>query len=397
MNAATWLKDKVQVYSPQGGSVSRSAISQARLKIKASYYTHINENICNMFYEGNQCRMWKNNWQVVAMDGTSLICNKLIYEDIITNKNQEELDDLKENHPHILKDEKQIHAVTLHDVINDICLGYTLDLKSIGERELATRLKRFLKPNMILVLDRGYPAAWLFQFLISLGIKFVIRVKKDHCKEIRRFSKSGKLEKEVMLKVDKKYETMLSELGVTYKKKVDIRLVRIKKDGEEYILATNLDKTEASIDDLSELYRFRWGIETSYNTVKTYLKLEGWRINNEEGVKIDFAIKCLLYNLSSIISKPAELEIAKFQAVRENQVIDYQWKNKICKCYRLESLLKVIEPIVCKQPNIDIDFVLRNYLIDLVRSKSITKKNRSNPRPKKDKPQRHYLMNKKIA
>ena len=118
MNSARWLRRELKVFSDKGGSISRSAVCQARKKLKPSLFTEIDEGFVNHFYESNQVEYWKG-MQMVAMDGTSLITNELIYEDFLNQLTTEELEDLKENHKHTFEEETQVHAVTLHDIINE--------------------------------------------------------------------------------------------------------------------------------------------------------------------------------------------------------------------------------------------------------------------------------------
>ena len=398
MNSARWLRRELKVFSDKGGSISRSAVCQARKKLKPSLFTEIDEGFVNHFYESNQVEYWKG-MQMVAMDGTSLITNELIYEDFLNQLTAEEREDLKENHKHTFEEETQVHAVTLHDIINDICLGHVVDLKSLGEREMVVRLKELLKPNMVLTLDRGYPARWFFHLLQEIGVKFIIRMKTTHCKTTQGFFESGKPEQDVTLTLKGKDIGLLSKAGIASSRgdQVKLRLVRVEHEGAVRIFATNLKLEKATPKEIGDLYHMRWWIEKSYYTFKTYLKLEGWRIYSQQGLMMDFAIKILLYNLSSITCQPARKALVVAQEKRELKKPNTQCVYKLCKVYSIESLMEEILPFVTKQASGDIEGALKNYIIYLIRNPSTIQKGRRVKRPDKHKPERAHLMNRKTA
>lgn len=398
MASARWLRLNLAVSSPKGGSVSRSALCQARAKIKASLFTEIDEGLLERFYfgHGNDVELWKG-LRLTAMDGSSLVTNQVIYQDFLKHLSKEELEDMKENHEYIYSEETQLHTVTLHDVLNDLCLGYTVDFKSVGERELVVKLSEILKPDMLLILDRGYPACWFFRLLKRIGVKFIIRLKNAHSKEVQQFFDSGKKEATMTVALTGddagklKSAGFLSRIGSAVK----VRLVRVEHDGAVRIFATSLKKKKASVKEIGELYLLRWNIETSYDTFKTYLKLEGWRINSKRGVLLDFAVKKLLYNLACIISLPAKELLRKEQSEREKRKPEGKYDFRMCRVYSIEGLKSEILPLICNSPSANIEAILKNYLIDLARNPSSVEKGRVIERKNGHKPNRRGLMNKK--
>ena len=65
-----------------------------------------------------------------------------------------------------------------------------------------------------------------------------------------------------------------------------IHLIKIKnvKTGEEAIFATNLPQENVTTHKIKELYRLRWGAETSFAELTSTLKLEQWHSKFENGI-----------------------------------------------------------------------------------------------------------------
>ena len=57
----------------------------------------------------------------------------------------------------------------------ELILHASVHRQLVGERSMLTELLDSLGPNDVVVLDRGYPAAWLVALLNARGIRFVKR------------------------------------------------------------------------------------------------------------------------------------------------------------------------------------------------------------------------------
>lgn len=400
MSVARFLRKKLNIYSPKGGSVSRSGASQARKKILPSLFETINSKMLDRHSsKPKNIIRWKGH-QICAIDATSLITNKSIYDDFLGGLSEKERQEMEKNHPHTYNEEAQLHAVTLHDTLNDLCLDIHIDFKSIGERELATRFGEKIKSDMIVVFDRGYPASWFFMLMENIGCKYLIRLKKDHSNEVKAFYESGNASQIITLNLKKTDIEKLEDSGcpsgieATFK----VRLVRVEYEGCVRIFATNLTVKEASTKDINELYGLRWEIEKSYGTLKTYLKLEGWCQYTKQGVLTDVAIKIMLYNLSSILSQQAKHELIKSISDKEST-----WEFKVCKAYAIDSLKEDLEIIFCiiKISPCDrlklISRLLKAHTLDLLRNLSSIIKNRKVKRKDDSKPNRRTQMNRKAS
>jgi hypothetical protein len=61
----------------------------------------------------------------------------------------------------------------LFDVLNKITVDALIKPKRIGERELAAQHLLNVMPNDLILLDRGYPAWWLFNLILSMNANFL--------------------------------------------------------------------------------------------------------------------------------------------------------------------------------------------------------------------------------
>jgi len=79
----------------------------------------------------------------------------------------------------------------IFEVLNGVTVDARTKPKKNVERELAS--VHFLKliPNGLILLDRDYPAFWLFKLIMSVDTNFCARVSSNKWKVTRKFYLSG--------------------------------------------------------------------------------------------------------------------------------------------------------------------------------------------------------------
>lgn len=155
-------------------------------------------------------------------------------------------------------------------------LPFTDEAKGIGE--LIEKAKRFFRVRCV-YLDRHYFTVKAIAKLQELGVKFVIpAVKNRRVKELMSMLEPPAV---VEYKMGNKYSNVKFNLFVI-----------AGADGEKVTFASNLPKYYHSV--IGEMYKKRWGIETSYR-VKTGLRLK--TCSRKYVVRyFMFAFSVLLYN-----------------------------------------------------------------------------------------------------
>lgn len=105
------------------------------------------------------------------------------------------------------------------------------------------------------------------------------------------------------------------------KKDIEIRIVIIdNKDGEKIILATNLLQEEINYDEMVELYKLRWEIESNYHSLKENLKIETITSSNDIIIYQDIYSQMLVYNLIQAFKQDAEKNIDQTKYKNEMKV-----------------------------------------------------------------------------
>lgn len=200
------------------------------------------------------------------------------------------------------------HAVSVFDVINEIFIRSEFHFGSANERELACELiedvintPEYSEDELIWVFDRGFPSLILLQELMSHGQKFVMRVSNHFLKEVNEFMKSGYVDREIHVSLSER-RMATNRVKSDGECEFDIRCVRVSlPGGEKEILITNLDRRDFPKRHIKEIYRLRWGIETSFNYLKNTVFVEEFTSKSENGIKQEYYASLLVYNLTTCI------------------------------------------------------------------------------------------------
>lgn len=358
--------------------VSKSAFSQARAKLNPWAFKRLNEVAVDTFYTQAPYLTWHQK-RVLAVDGTRLVLP---------------------NH-HSIKDEfgsdfygpnadsEQSLALgsILYDVLNQICLDSEIASNKTSETDLLVKHLKYVRSGDLLLLDRFYPSKWLFFLLISKGVDFCIRMKKDWWKDVESFTNSNDMERIISFKLPKKDHKKLMDYPEAIEQEIKCRLVKVILDtGEIEILCTSLtDVSKYKIEEFKELYHLRWNEEEAYKLLKSRIELERFSGKTAKAVKQDFHAKVFLMTLCSAYAFPIEEKLKQEYEVEKKNVIHIQ---KLNKTNALATLSDMLIPIFIKNK-------LNEFLIHfdeiVYKTREIIRKNRSNQRKKR--PKKQYPMN----
>jgi Transposase DDE domain len=181
-----------------------------------------------------------------------------------------------------------------------------------AERQMLVEALELLGPDDVLVLDRGYPAAWLVALLNERGIRFCMRCDNDSSwSALTTFMRGSADEAWVTLKAASADDAAVWGCSRTPPK---VRLVRqITPTGAVRVLATNLDEQAAPAHAFAELYHQRWRIEEAFKRLKHRMKLECISGLSQHALLIDVAAKVLADNLASLMCIAAAKQAAQPQ------------------------------------------------------------------------------------
>lgn len=271
--------------------VTKGALVKARKKLKYQAFVELNEQMTHHYYSYFQTASW-HGFNLMAVDGTT-----------VRLPNEAEIVE----HFGIWKVKKgnpcpKARVSQMFDVLNKISVDAIIKPKKDGERELAAFHFLKLTANDLILLDRGYPAFWLFKLIMSMDANFCARISCEKWKTIRKFYRSGN--KECIVKL---YPTPLSikkcaEMGLD-KNPIKVRLIRIELEtGETEILITSLtNRSQYRQSIFADLYHCRWPVEEDYKTMKCRLQIENFSGKSTLSVYQDFHAKIFSKNLTAII------------------------------------------------------------------------------------------------
>lgn len=164
--------------------------------------------------------------------------------------------------------------------------------------------ERFNLSEFITVYDRAYGSAELMINTMYLDSKFLIRLKSNvFQKKVNKMQSDNEI---IQINITNGVLKKIRDNNVReYAKKMgrlEVRIVKVKlKTGKIEILATNLNNSEFSKDDLKELYAKRWTVETGYDKLKNFIRLEEFSGIRKEIIEQDFYAGIFIYNLSTTI------------------------------------------------------------------------------------------------
>lgn len=169
-----------------------------------------------------------------------------------------------------------------------------------SERQMLVEALEVLGPHDVLVLDRGYPAAWLVALLNERGIRFCMRCDNDSGWSAQTtFMRSGDEQAWVTLRPPSADDAAVWGCS---RNPPRLRLVRqVTPNGAVRVLATNLDEQAAPAHTFADLYHLRWRIEEAFKRLKHRMKLECVSGLSQHALLIDVAAKVLADNLASLM------------------------------------------------------------------------------------------------
>jgi len=141
----------------------------------------------------------------------------------------------------------------LFDPLNKITIDALIGPKDQGEREYAARHLGLIGPGDLALVDRGYPAFWLFALILSRQADFCAR----------------------------------GSIGVW----------------------SVVDQARYPYAVFKDLYHQRWPVEEDYKVLKLRAEVENWSGKSALSIYQDFHVKVLTSNLAAILAQPAQSQV----------------------------------------------------------------------------------------
>jgi hypothetical protein len=358
--------------------VSKVALAKARMKVSFEAFVELNEHLVKYFYQNMPAVQW-HGYNLLAVDGSLLRLPKI--KNIMVHFGVWH---------HSKGDDRPMARVSqMFDPLNKISVDSIISPKSEGERELAATHFCKLAVGDLVLLDRGYPAYWLFNLIISMGADFCARISSKKWKIIRKFVNSAKRETVISLPVFSSSVEKCKELGLQ-PTALKLRLVRVELDsGEIEVLITSLtDRNALPYHCFPDLYHLRWPVEEDYKKMKSWIQVENFSGKSIESVYQDFHAKIFAKNFTAILAGTTTQDIHEVYKNRK-----YYYQINYAQAYAEMKRLIPLLFLRSKESVRDIIKALRQFFIQTVEP---VRPDRKFTR-KKGKPRNYYFAYKPIG
>lgn len=295
--------------------VSSSAYSQARKKLKAEVFLHLNTMAVKGYYQEygkeKEVKLWRKR-RLLGVDGTYLNMpnNEETREKFTVYKNQ-------------YKERERVQALgsILYDLRNDIALNASIGKVQAEKNFIFESHIEKCEEGDVIVLDRGYADYAVMAMLQKNKLDFCIRFSKNGASVVRKFWESNKQEEILILKVTKKSKKLVEEKNLA--REIKVRCIKVVLEtGEIEVLGTSLlDSREYPTEEFKQVYAWRWCQETYYDRVKNIFEIERFSGQSLLTIMQDFYGVIFLATLESILTKPTQEKFSAKTASCKNPVL----------------------------------------------------------------------------
>lgn len=293
-------------------TATSSAFVQQREKILPEAFEFLFHGFTSTSVNPN----YYDGYRMFAVDGS----------DLNVAQNPEE----KENHYAATNNAKGYNLLHLN-AMYDLCSRVYVDaIVQPGRKENETKAlidmvdRSNIKEQAIVIADRGYESYNIFEHIAKKGWNYVIRVKDIGSNGIvsglslpkhKEFDVNYNLlltrrqTKEIKVN-PQKYKFMPANqnfdflpVGDKGNYPINFRVVRFAiSEGGYEIIITNLPENEFSAERIKEIYRMRWGIETSFRELKYAVGLTNFHSKKTAYIIQEIFARLTMYNFCEIIT-----------------------------------------------------------------------------------------------
>jgi hypothetical protein len=274
-------------------------LCQARQKFKASAFAELNALWVSRWHQAHASYERWCGLRVVAADG---VCFRV-------PKWRENLQTFGWG-PNADGSVLMTRCLALFSVATKQFLHIEIGHYSQGERALLVNSLEHLQDSDLLLMDRGYPAWWLFALLQQRSRHFCARLDNCSWPLLKHFLTLGVDDWVAPARpLAPHSRAQLKALGLQdVPEAVRLRFVRVRhSSARAMVLVTSLtDQGTYPLQAFAHLYGQRWGIEESFKTLKHHLDIEGFTGELPQSIEQEIQAKALLYNITQALCALAQ-------------------------------------------------------------------------------------------
>lgn len=332
MGGGSITKELLEHFRYDARTATSSAFIQQRSKISLNAFEFLFREFTDLM---DKAKMYKG-YRLVAVDGS----------DLHIHHNPKDKKNYFQSIPNA-KGYNLVHLNVLYDLLQNVYLDACIQNgREQNENKALTDMvdNSRLQGNVIVIADRGYEGYNVLGHIIEKGWKFLIRAKDVKSSGILsglKFNAETELDRQVnrtltrkqtnkvkanpeiykFLPSKSKFDYMDSKENPYYD--ISFRVVCVKIAENIYqSFITNLSEDEFGMEEIKELYRMRWGVETSFRKLKHTIGLTHLHTKKTEFVFQEVFAKIVMYNFCEIITGQVVFE-------QKSRKHDYQVNSSI--------------------------------------------------------------------
>lgn len=296
--------------------ISKQALFKAMRKMNPEVFSYLISQFSKLFYQSNCVKTYRGYF-LLAEDGSSidapLSSESIDRFNFIINQTVKCKDDVKT----VVARMGGLFDITNGFFTSVSIKGWNTSEITLAYDNLKNTLDIFKGQKLIYLADRYYGGIELFQTLQMNGMNYCIRGKTNFYKElVNEIEKDGWITLNITnawlkrIKNPDVREYMRNQDSVTVRV-VKHRLEASNKSGEtHHLYFTNLHENEFSSQDIVDLYRMRWDIETHYKFFKIGLEAERFNTKDLDVYLCKILAKIIQLNLISVIKSEVDYQLA---------------------------------------------------------------------------------------
>lgn len=360
MGGNTLTKELMDSYGYDPDTATSSAFVQQRGKILPQAFEFLLQEFTS------KCANVKRfkGYRLLAGDGSSL--------NIAHNPNDSET---YYRMKHVTQGYNLLHLNALYDLCSRVYVDAIVQSGMGNEHKGLTDMVGRSKINdkVIVTLDRGYEGYNNIAHIEQKGWFYVMRVKdvlsSGGILSGLKLPLNGEFDVPVSFVLTRKQTNAVKAQPNIYKfvpktstfdfldlhdnkfYPISFRVVRVLlPNGEHEALITNLPADEFSSDDLREIYKRRWGIETSFRELKHTIGLSNFHSKKREFIAQEVFARLIMYNFVSIITVAV---IIPTDGKKHDYRVNFSHAVLVCRRFlRLKN----------NEPPLDVEALLRKCL-----------------------------------
>ena len=295
---------------------SGSAYSQARQKLQPELFIHLNQVVCQDFYQlygaDDELLTWRGH-RVLAYDGTyiNLPDTDQLREKYSVQRNQHESNCI------------QALSGVLYDVRNDIGLGAGIGPIQAEKNFLLNELWPLTRRGDLILMDRNFADYTVIAYAAKHKREVLVRCPTQSFGVVNDFWKSDENERIVTLTVPGTPQTRKFVDKLKLARAVTVRLLKFTlSTGEtEVLLTTLIDRRRYPRAEFEQVYHWRWSEETYFGRLKNIFEVERFSGFSEISIKQDFYGVIFLATLESILTKSPQAELTIKDIKRQTKTL----------------------------------------------------------------------------